>query len=168
MQDATAIIDGIKRSVETVGWSGRDGISLDNVSFRIDAREIDVPHDSEIVEAMVTADELAKDLLEDGALGYNYEGVFLVYYNELLPNCVSLQVILGEHRKRLDMIATLHRTDVINELPRDVLVCELLMEKFALAANRESGFLTVNVGVATVMWDDAELFEEPDEIEIPM
>jgi hypothetical protein len=91
-----------------------------------------------------------------------------VYYNELLPNCVSLQVILGEHRKRLDMIATLHRTDVVNELPRDVLVCELLMEKFALAANRESGFLTVNVGVATVMWDDAELFEEPDEIEIPM
>lgn len=168
MQDATAIIDGIKRSVETVGWSGRDGISLDNVSFRIDAQEIDVPHDSEIVEAMITADELAKDFLEDGALGYNYEGVFLVYYNELLPNCVSLQVLLDDCHRRLNMVATLHRTDVVNELPRDVLVCELLMEKFSLAANREPGFLTINVGVATVMWDDAELFEEPDEIEIPM
>ena len=168
MQDATAIIDGIKRSVETVGWSGRDGISLDNVSFRIDARELDVPHDSSLADAIADADVLAYDLLEDGALGYNHEGVFLIYSDQAFPNCVSLQVLLIDHDKRLDMVAALHRSDVVNELPRDVLTCELLMDKFALAANRSKGFLTVNIGLASVMWDDAELVEEPEEIEIPM
>jgi len=169
MQDATTVIDGIQRSVEATGWSGRDGVTLDNVSFRLDARHLDVPHDTEIVDAVRAADDLSRDLLEDGALGYNYEGVFLVYHNEMLPNCVSLQVILSENREQLDMIATLHRSDVVNDLPRDVLVCELLMDKFALIANRHKGFLTVNIGLATVMWDDVQdLFEEREEIEIPM
>lgn len=169
MQDATTVIDGIQRSVEAAGWSGRDGITLDNVSFRIDARRLDIPHDTEIVEALMTANDLAKDLLEGGALGYSYEGVFLVYRCETLPNCVSLQVILNENRQQLDMIATLHRSDVVNDLPRDILVCELLMDQFALVANRHKGFLTVNIGLATVMWDDVQdLFEEEEEIEIPM
>jgi hypothetical protein len=120
------------------------------------------------VEALMTANDLAKDLLEDGALGYSYEGVFLVYHCETLPNCVSLQVILNENRQQLDMIATLHRSDVVNDLPRDVLVCELLMDMFALVANRHKGFLTVNIGLATVMWDDVQDLFEEEEIEIPM
>lgn len=168
MQDATATIDGIKRSVELAGRSGRDGITLDNVSLRVDARRLDVPHDTSLADAMADADVLSYDLLEDGVLGYNHEGVFLVYSDQNFPNCVSLQVLLVDHDKRLDLIATLHRSDVVNELPRDVLTCELLMDKFALAANRSKGFLTVNIGLATVMWDDAELQEEFDEIEIPM
>lgn len=171
MQDATAVIDGIKKSVELAGWSGRNGITLDNVSFRLDIREVDVPHDTELSEASFIAGELAYDLLEDGALGYSQEGVFLIYSDEMFPNCVSLQALLVDHGaegKRLDLIANLHRSDVVNELPRDVLVCELLAHRFAYAANRRAGFLTINVGLATVMWDDADLFEEQDEIEIPM
>ena len=46
MKDATTILDGIVRSIETVGRSGSDDVYLDNVSFRVDARELDVPHDS--------------------------------------------------------------------------------------------------------------------------
>jgi hypothetical protein len=168
MQDATAIIDGIQRSVETAGWSGRDGITLDSISFRIDARRLDIPHDTEIVEALMTANDLAKNLLEGGALGYSNEGVFLVYSCEALPNCISLQVILNENRQQLDVIATLHRSDVVNDLPRDILVCELLMDQFALVANRHKGFLTVNIGLATVMWDDVQNLFEEEEIEIPM
>jgi len=164
MQDATTVIDGIQRSVEATGWSGRDGITLDNVSFRIDARRLDIPHDTEIVEALMTANDLAKDLLE----GFSNEGVFLVYSCEALPNCVSLQVIQKENRQQLDMIATLHKSDVVNDLPRDVLVCELLMDMFALVANRHKGFLTVNIGLATVMWEDVQDLFEEEEIEIPM
>ena len=166
MQDVTSIIDGIQKSVETAGWSGRDGITLDNVSFRIDAKNLDIPRDAEIVDAMITADELSRDLLENGVLGFKREGVFLVYRYGALPNCVSLQVIPSENRQRLDMVATLHKSDVVNDLPRDILVCELLMDKFALIDNCHKGFLTVNIGLATVMWDDVQdLFEE---IEIPM
>ena len=166
MQDATAIIDGIKGSVEAVGRSDRDGISLDNVSFRIDARELDVPHDSELGTAGEVADFLYQMWTEDPACD-----VFLVHYEPAFPNCVAMQALRMEHRAggtELDLVVTLSRSDVVRELPHDVLVCELFLHAVASATCARPGLVTFNVARAVVGWDDAALAEEPYEIEIPM
>jgi len=166
MQDATAIIDGIKGSVEAVGRSDRDGISLDNVSFRVDARELDVPHDSELEAADGVADLLYQMWTEEPS----YD-VFLVHYEPAFPNCVALQTLRMEHRAggiELDLVVTLSRSDVVRELPHDVLVCELFLHAIAAATCARPGLITFNVAHAVVGWDDATLVEEPYEIEIPM
>jgi len=166
MQDATAIIDSIKGSVEAVGRSDRDGISLDNVSFRVDARELDVPHDSELEAAGEVADLLYQMWTEEPS----YD-VFLVHYEPAFPNCVALQTLRMEYRTggiELDLVVTLSRSDVVRELPHDVLVCELFLHAVAATTCARSGFITFNVARAVVGWDDATLVEEPYEIEIPM
>jgi hypothetical protein len=69
-QDITATIDGIRRSVETVGKSGREDVYLDNVSFRIGASADDVPLGSSVREA----EERAPDLFDADALAvYDHE-----------------------------------------------------------------------------------------------
>lgn len=166
MQDATAIIDGIKESVEAVGRSGHDGITLDNVSLRVDARELDVPHDSEIGVASAVADFLYQAWSEDPSLD-----VFLVYHEPAFPNCVAMQPLRMEHRAggtELDLVVTLSHTDVVRELPHEVLVAELFLHAIASATATRPGFVTLNAARATVGWGDAALAEEPYEIEIPM
>lgn len=166
MQDATAIIDGIKGSVEAVGRSDRDGISLDNVSFRVDARQLDVPHDSELGAAKAVAEFLYEMWSEEPS----YD-VFLVHYEPAFPNCVAMQTLRMEHRAggtELDLVVTLSRSDVVRELPHDVLVGELFLHAVATATGTRPGLITYNVARAVVGWDDAALAEEPYEIEIPM
>lgn len=168
-QDITAIIDGIKRSVEAVGRSGRDDVYLDNVSFRVDATRIDVPYDSSVTEAREAANWLVAHFDQedyDPELGE----IFLNNDEGDLDEILCLQLLPVRRTGDgafIDMTATISCSDVTNELPQTVLVCETVLHRLAEAAGMRAGRITFNVAHAYVQWDDVEQLVEWDDIEIP-
>lgn len=168
-QDATTIIDGIKRSVEAVGRSGRDEVYLDNVSFRLEATRLDVPHDSSVREAELVADWLLEHFDREG---YEPErGEVLMNHEEGdLDEVLCLQLLPVRRTgagQFVDMTATISCSDVTNELPQTVLVCETALHRLAESVNLRAGRITFNIAHAYVLWDDVEQLVEWDEIEIP-
>lgn len=60
----------------------------------------------------------------------------------------------------LDVTATLRSSDVVNCLPQDVLMTDLLLSHVAKEIGLEPGKLTFNIGNAHVFYDDLEWQEE--------
>jgi hypothetical protein len=166
-QDVTGIIDGIKGSIEAVGRSGRDAVYLDNVSFRINAAKLDVPHDSGLVEGQIDAEEwLASfDLTE-----YSIEdGKVFVNNSDIAFDIICLQTLPAERTSnglRIDMTVTVSSSDVTTELPQQVLLSELFLHGLSQRLEADPGRISFNIAYAYVLWEDVERLVE-DEIEIP-
>lgn len=167
MKDATSILDSIVRSIETVGRSGGEDVYLDNVSFRVDARELDVPHDSFRPAAEFNAarlHELCWPCPLDPEAGF-----FTVEADAIDPNFALVQVLPIDYRadgRHVNMAVTLPCVDAVNELPQAVLTMEIFLHKIASSLNVSPGHITFNVGVAFINWDDVTCAQDP-EIEIP-
>ena len=166
-QDITAIIDGGKRSVEAVGRSGHEYVYLDNVSFRIDASKLSIPHDS----SLSAAKEWTAGLFE----GLNIEeydldaGEIYIDFGEE-SDIISIQALPAERTAngpRVDLTVTLASTDVTNSLPQTVLNCEAFLHQFADTVDALPGRITFNIAYAYVQWDDVDQLVEWDDIEIP-
>ena len=167
MKDATTILDGIVRSIETVGRSGSDDVYLDNVSFRVDARELDVPHDS----SRPTAEFNAAQLYElCGSRPFDPEvGFFTAEADIIDSNLAFVQILPIDYRadgRHINMATTLPCVDAVNELPQIVLTMEIFLHKVASSLGSKPGHITFNVGVAFINWDDVTCAQDP-EIEIP-
>lgn len=164
---ATEIIDGIKKSVEAVGRSSHDSVRLDNVSFRLNCRKLDVPHDS----AVAAARSDAARLLENFDLeSYDPESGAIYLSQDRADAIACLQTLPAEHRvdgRYVDLTATIPCVDVANELPQVVLNCEMFLHGLADATYLLPGRITFNIALAYVLWDDIEQLVEWDEIEIP-
>lgn len=168
-QNATSIIDGIKSSIETVGRSGRGDVYLDNVSFRIDSSQLDVPHGSLIIYARVFA-ECFTSCFDPGDYNSDYGHVIFNFESSVLEEIVCLQVLPSRRTADgtiIDMTVTILCSDVVNRLPQVVLTCELVLHHIAEAVGAKAGRITFNVAHAYVLWDDVEQLVEWDEIEIP-
>ena len=167
MKDATTILDGIVRSIETVGRSGSDDVYLDNVSFRVDARRLDIPHDSFRPTAEFNAaklHELCRPQSFDPEVGF-----FTVEADAIDSNFAFLQILPVDYRaegRHVNMSVTLPCVDAVNELPQAVLTMEIFLHKIASSLNVSPGHITFNVGVAFINWDDVTCAQDP-EIEIP-
>jgi hypothetical protein len=166
-QDVTAIIDGIKGSIEAVGRSGRDAVYLDNVSFRINASKLDVPHDSGLVEGQTDAEEwLASFDLTEYSIE---EGRVFVNNSDTAIDIVCLQTLPAERTSnglRIDMTVTVSSSDAANELPQQVLLSELFLHELSQRLEAKPGRISFNIAYAYVLWEDVERLVE-DEIEIP-
>ncbi len=166
-QDITAIIDGIKRSVEAVGRSGHEYVYLDNVSFRIDASKLNIPHDSSLGDAKGWATALL-ETINTNDFDIDLGEIYVDFGEE--SDIISIQVLPAERTVgglRLDATVTLASSDVTNDLPQTALNCEVFMQKFADNVGAKAGRLTFNVAYAYVQWDDIEQLVEWDDIEIP-
>lgn len=167
MKDATTILDGIVRSIETVGRSGGDDVYLDNVSFRVDAGELDVPHDSFRPNAEFNAAklyELCKPHSFDAEVGFFTNDVDVIDSNFAL-----VQILPVDYRtdgRHVNITATLPCVDAVNELPQAVLTMELFLHKIAPSLGAKPGHVTFNIGVAFINWGDVSCAQDP-EIEIP-
>ncbi len=167
-QDVTAILDGIKRSVEAVGRSGRDEVYLDNVSFRIDASKLAIPHDSNLTSAEREAETL---------LGYfdtaecELDTVNVIANDTDIQDEIASFLILPKERtsvgSRIDMTVSVASSDVTNGLPQTVLVSELFLHRLATRFECVPGRITFNIAYAYVLWEDVEQLIDPEEIEIP-
>lgn len=168
-QNATSIIDGIKSSIETVGRSGREEVYLDNVSFRIDSSQLDVPHGSFVLYAKEVA-ECITSCFDPEDYDSDVGQIITNIESSILEEVVCLQVLPSRHTADgtvIDMTATVSISDVANELPQVVLICELVLHHIAEAVGAKAGRITFNVAHAYVLWDDVEQLVEWDEIEIP-
>jgi len=166
-QDVTAIIDGIKGSIETVGRSGQDAVYLDNVSFRINASNLDVPHDSDLEKGRVDTEEWLEsfDLTADSI----DEGIVFVNNSEIAVDIVCLQTLPAERTLgglRIDLTVTISSSDITNELPQQVLLSELFLHELSQQLEAKPGRITFNIAYAYVLWDNVEQLVEY-EIEIP-
>ena len=167
-QDITAIIDGIKNSVEVVGRSGRDEIYLDNVSFRFDTSKLLIPHDSDLTSAEGEAKFLLKhfDIAE-----YELDTVNVFTNNTYTQDEIVAFLTLPPERTpvgfRIDMVVCVSSSDVTNELPQTVLVSELFLHELSKRLDCVPGRITLNIAYAYVLWDDVEQLIDPEEIEIP-
>ena len=167
-QDVTAILDGIKRSIEAVGRSGRDDVYLDNVSFRIDASKLAIPHDSDLTSAEKKSEVL---------LGYfdtaecELDTVNVIANDTDIQDEIAAFLILPEERtstgSRIDMAVSVASSDVTNALPQTVLVSELFLQGLAERLGCVPGRVTFNIAYAYVLWEDVEQLIDPEEIEIP-
>lgn len=167
-QDVTAILDGIKRSIEAVGRSGRDEVYLDNVSFRVDTSKLAIPHDSDLTSAKKEAETLLSyfDTTE-----CELDTVNVIANDTDIQDEIALFLILPEERtsvgSRIDMTVSVASSDVTNELPQTVLVSELFLRGLVERFNCVPGRITFNIAYAYVLWDDVEQLVDPEEIEIP-
>lgn len=168
MKDATAILDGIVRSIERVGRSGSDDVFLDNVSFRVNTETLDIPHDSSVRSAESVVRELW-----DACGRSDYEpdvGFFTVEVDKVCPNVAFLQILpLDYHHdgKRVNMMVTVPCIDAVRELPQEVLTMELFLHFVADSLGVKPGHVTFNIGVAFINWDDVTCPIESPELEIP-
>ena len=167
-QDITSIIDGIRRSVETVGRSGREEVSLDNVSFRIDVATFEAPHGTSLAKARQHAPKLfSPEPLE----AYNHELGQLFICEAELPYCVvAMQMLPTDHRglqRFTDMTVTVSTSDVVNDLAQDALTCVTALRLMCEEVGTSPGRVTFNIAYAYVLWEDVELLVDPEEIEIP-
>lgn len=162
------MLDGIRKSVETVGRSGGEEVSLDNVSFRVRCSELNVPHDADLQ----TAQRDAADILSRADIGEISRGHILLNEREDGPygNIVCWQFMPVDHRPggpELDCTVTVGASDVANDLPQDVLTCEVLLREVASEAGMSAGWMTFNIAYAYVLWDDLEVVSE-FEIDLPL
>ena len=166
-QDVTAILDGIKKSVEAVGRSGSDEIYLDNVSFRINASKLDIPHDSDLTQGREDVETLFSAF--DFTDYPTDEGRVFINDSEIAPDIVTFQTLPAEWMAsgpRIDMTVNLSSSDVTNSLPQDVLLSQLFLHELTRQLEVKPGRITFNVSFAYVLWEDAEQLVE-FEIEIP-
>lgn len=167
-KDVTTYLDGIKSSIEAVGRSGRDEVYLDNVSFRIDASRLCIPHDSDLI----TAKEEAKLLLEHFEISECEPYTVNVITNDTdtQDDIVAFQILpfeLTPTGLRADMTVSISSSDVANSLPQTVLVSEIFLHGLASCLGCVPGRITFNIAYAFVQWEDVEQLIDPEEIEIP-
>lgn len=67
----------------------------------------------------------------------------------------------------LDITTTMRSSDVVNCLPQDVLMTELLLHFMAERHGMVPGMMTFNIGNAHIYWDDLETWDE-GVIDMPM
>jgi len=167
-KDITTVLDGIRQSVEKVGRSGRDEVFLDNISFRVLCSELNVPHDADLATAQRDTD----DILSRAEIGDIDRGHILMNEREDGPygNIICWQFMPVDHRVggvNLDCTVTVGVSDVANDLPQDVLTCEVLLRETADRFGMTPGWLTFNIAYAYVQWDDLEVVSE-FEIDMPL
>ena len=166
-QDITAILDGIKQSVEAVGRSGREEIHLDNIFFRTDASSLNVPLDSNLLKSR----EDLEILLDAFDISYYDLETSNIFTNDTevesgVVAFLTQPAELGPNGLRIDMTVAISAADVTNELPQTVLTSQLFLRALAEQLEVSPGSVTFNVAYAYVLWDDAEQLVE-FEIEIP-
>jgi len=166
-QDITAILDGIKQSVEAVGRSGRDEIHLDNIFFRTDASSLSVPLDSNLLKSR----EDLEILLDAFDISYYDLETSNIFTNDTevesgVVAFLTQPAELGPNGPRIDMTVAISATDVTNELPQTVLTSQLFLRALAEQLEVNPGRVTFNIAYAYVLWDDVEQLVE-FEIEIP-
>jgi hypothetical protein len=168
-QDITAIIDGIKRSVEAVGRSGHEEIHLDNVSFRVDASKLDIPHDSSVRIAEIECEEFI-GVIDVSDYDHSTGQIYIVYDKDIDSDIIAIQLLPTEivsSGRRVSMTVTIASSDVTNSLPQTVLNCEMFFRTIAERIGARPGRITFNIAHAYVLWDDVEQIVEWDDIEIP-
>lgn len=163
--NVAAILDGIKSSIEAVGKSHEEGIILDNLSFKIDGSFVDTSSDFICLEE---ANACARDLYEVWEDSLEPPDVYLVYYSDAMPNCISMQLIemnRGKKQHELDLIVNLWKSDVVQELAQDILISQIFLNEVIKLKGWQvfPGRITFNVGLGIVKWTDSDPFE----IEIP-
>jgi len=166
-QDITAILDGIKHSVEAVGRSGRDEIHLDNIFFRTDASSLNVPLDSNLLAGREDLDVL----LDAFDISYYDLETSNIFTNDTdvesgVVAFLTQPAELGPKGLRIDMTVVISTADVTNELPQTVLTSQLFLRALAEQLEVNPGRVTFNIAYAYVLWDDVEQLVE-FEIEIP-
>jgi len=169
MKDATEILDGIVRSIERVGRSGRDDVYLDNVSFRINSETLDIPHDSSLRDAESKVEEIWKKI---GRRDFEPEvGFFSVETDLLSPNVSFIQILPIDYRsegRKVNMMVTMPCVDAVRELPQEVLTLELFLHYVSSYMGLKPGHITFNIGVAFINWEDVTCeVGDLDELEIP-
>lgn len=167
-QDITAILDGIKQSVEAVGRSGREEIHLDNIFFRTDASSLNIPLDSNLLKSREDL-EILLDAIPD--ISYYDLETSNIFTNDTevesgVVAFLTQPAELGPNGPRIDMTVVISTADVTNELPQTVLTSQLFLHALAEQLEVNPGRITFNVAYAYVLWDDVEQLVE-FEIEIP-
>lgn len=96
-----------------------------------------------------------------------------VLYNptEPYPACIlCYQFQPVDHRVggvHLDMTVTMRSSDVVNCLPQDVLMSQLLLHYIAEIMEMVPGCITFNIANAHIYWDDVDVVDEFD-IDMPL
>lgn len=169
-QDITAIIDGIKHSVEAVGRSGHEEIYLDNVSFRVDASRLEIPHDSSVQAAQIECEAFI-NMVDFDDYDHSTGQIYILHdADEIDSDIISLQTLPSELMsggRRVGMTATLASSDIANSLPQTVLNCEMLLRAIAEKIDATAGRITFNIAHAYVLWEDVEQIVDWDDMEIP-
>lgn len=96
-----------------------------------------------------------------------------VLFNPVVPHpsciiCYQFQPI--DHRLggvHLDMTVTVRSSDVVNCLPQDVLMSELLLHHVAREMEMIPGWITFNIANAHIYWEDVYTLDEFD-IDMPL
>ena len=96
-----------------------------------------------------------------------------ILYNPDRPHpaciiCYQFQPV--DHRVggvHLDMTVTMRSSDVVNCLPQDVLMSQLLLHYVADIMDMVPGWITFNIANAHIYWEDVEVADEFD-IDMPL
>ena len=96
-----------------------------------------------------------------------------ILYNPVDPHpacilCYQFQPI--DHRvggQHLDMTVTMRSSDIVNCLPQDVLMSQLLLHYVARVMDMVPGWITFNIANAHIYWEDVEVVDEGD-IDMPL